>query len=55
MRNVEIPNVHSDYYGFYFKRISPSLAVGQTILMENCIVVHGTNKVTEPCYIFEKY
>lgn len=55
MRNVEIRNVHADYYGFYFKKISPGLAVGQTILLENCIVEHVDNKSTGPCYVFEKY
>ncbi|EMG27177.1 hypothetical protein X560_0951 [Listeria fleischmannii 1991] len=56
-RNVEVRNVHSDFSGFLFKKTeeNPTVEVGQTILLENCIVDHTTNMPIAPCYSFTKY
>ncbi|MBC1499185.1 hypothetical protein HB943_01130 [Listeria weihenstephanensis] len=54
-RNVEIRNLHPDYVGFHFVCEQSALTVGQTILLENCFVEHGSGVGNAACYSFDKY
>lgn len=54
-RNVEVRNLHPDFIGFNFMCQPSALPVGQTVLLENCFVEHGTSTGNAPCYSFDKY
>ena len=54
--NVEIRSCHDNFIGLNFVQSEGQrLNVGQTLILENCIVEHFSNHVTAPAFFFDRY